>query len=324
MLYPLKFNSILKEKIWGGSKLKTFIENKIITSENIGESWEISGVTGDLTSVKNGILKGKNINEIIAIYNENLLGKKIFNRFKNNFPLLIKFIDANKILSLQVHPNDKIAKEKYNSFGKSEIWYIIDSEKDSEIITGFKKETDKIEFENRFHSGNLNEILNFEKTAKGDVFYIPAGRVHTIGAGNLIAEIQQSSDITFRISDWDRVDETGKKRELHYNEAIEATDFSFKGNLKCNYTEIEKNRFNLLESDFFSVNFINITETIILDYSQIDSFIIYICLKGSFEILYSNTEKVSVQKGETVLIPACLKKIILEKISDSQILEVYI
>ena len=324
MLYPLKFNSIYKEKIWGGSKLKTFIENTIFPSENIGESWEISGINGDLTLIKNGIYAGKNINEIIDIYGDKILGKKNFSRFGKKFPLLIKFIDAEKILSLQVHPDDITAGKKYNSFGKSEMWYIIDSDRDAEIISGFKKETNKKEFENYFFQDNLGEILNFEKTSKGDAFFIPAGRIHTIGAGNLIAEIQQSSDITFRVSDWDRSDENGKKRELHYEQALESIDFSYKGNMKCEYAEIEKNKYNLLQSEYFSVNFLKIKEKLFLDYSQSDSFVIYICLSGSFDIIFNKKETVSIKKGETILIPADLKEIVLERNTDAEVLEVFI
>ena len=224
MLYPLKFRPIFKEKIWGGSKLRNQLF-KNTSSDKTGESWEISGVEGNISVVDNGFLQGKSLNDIISEYKESLLGKKIYNKFGTEFPLLIKFIDADDDLSIQVHPDDNTAKKRHKSFGKTEMWYVIDADKNAELITGVCKNTNKGEYSELLLNKQLKTILNFEKVKKGDVFFIPAGRIHAICKGILLAEIQQTSDITYRIYDWDRKDDTGNERELHTESAIDVIDF---------------------------------------------------------------------------------------------------
>lgn len=226
-LYPLKFNPILKDKIWGGSKLKTVLNKDFSPLPNAGESWEISGVEGDVSVVSNGFLEGNNLEELIEIYMGDLVGDHVYENFGIEFPLLIKFIDANDVLSIQVHPDDVLSKERHNAFGKTEMWYVIEADKGSELIVGFNQKVDKDTYIKKLEEGRLEEILNNEPVAKGSCFFIPAGRVHAIGKGILLAEIQQTSDVTYRIYDFNRTDDKGTPRELHTELAVDAIDYSF-------------------------------------------------------------------------------------------------
>jgi len=221
-VYPIKFNPILKEKIWGGHKLGSML-SKDTDKQNIGESWEISDVNGNVSQVNNGIYKGTNLKELLKRYESQFLGANNFEHFGYNFPLLIKFLDAKTDLSVQVHPDDEMAKKYHNSFGKTEMWYIMDSDEDANIVIGLKDETTNPEILNHITSENVEDIFNREKVIKGDSFFIPAGKIHAIGSGVLAAEIQQTSDITYRVYDWDRIDDNGEKRELHTQLAEKAT-----------------------------------------------------------------------------------------------------
>jgi len=225
-LYPIRFSPIYKEKIWGGSRLKTIL-NKKITSDKIGESWEISAVQDNISLVENGFLEGNTLEEIISIYMGELVGEKIYEKFGIEFPLLFKFIDANDKLSIQVHPDNDLAKQRHQAYGKTEMWYVINAENDAEIIVGFNKEIDKYQYTKAVKENTLIKLLNKEKVKKSDAFYIPSGRVHAIGKGVLLAEIQQTSDITYRIYDWDRKDANGQERELHTEWALDAIDYKF-------------------------------------------------------------------------------------------------
>ena len=231
-LYPLKFTPIAKETIWGGNKLQQELNKDFSSERKIGESWEISGVTNDISVVANGELKGKNLSELIQEYAEQLLGKKNVQKFGSEFPLLIKFIDANDVLSIQVHPDDELAKERHNSFGKTEMWYVLGAEKESNLIVGFNQEVDQNLYQKKLKEGKLEEILNLEKVEKGSTYFIPAGRVHAIGKGILVAEIQQTSDVTYRIYDYNRKDDQGNTRELHTEWALDAIDYTYGYNHK--------------------------------------------------------------------------------------------
>ncbi|HER08916.1 MAG TPA: mannose-6-phosphate isomerase, partial [Bacteroides sp.] len=201
-LYPLKFKPILKDKIWGGSRLREVLGKE--ASDRAGESWEISGVSGDISVVENGFLAGNDLTELVEVYMGDLVGEHIYEQFGLEFPLLIKFIDANDFLSIQVHPGDELARERHNSFGKTEMWYIVEAEADGQLIAGFNREMDRDTYLEHLQRGTLKEIVNFERVKKGDIYYMPSGRIHAIGAGVLLAEIQQTSDVTYRIYDWDR------------------------------------------------------------------------------------------------------------------------
>ncbi|MFN3941978.1 MAG: type I phosphomannose isomerase catalytic subunit [Flavobacterium sp.] len=321
-LYPLKFTPLLKYRIWGGNKLNSVL-HKGFTEENIGESWEISGVPGDETLVSEGILAGKTLKQLIQEYQDKLVGKHVYDTFQDQFPLLIKFIDAKTPLSVQVHPHDIIAKERHQSFGKNEMWYVMDAEEDAEIIVGFQTELTKEKYTEFLNNDQILNVLNTVKTKAGDAFYIPTGRVHAIGAGVLLAEIQQTSDITYRIYDYNRVDKaTGKTRELHNDLALNVIDFKVHDNYKTSYEFIENQSNPLIYTPYFKSNILRLTQPITKDYTTIDSFVIYICTNGSFDLV-ANQNTYSLQKGETILIPASLKNLGLLPCDNAEILEVF-
>ncbi len=306
--YPIKFEPILKERIWGGEKL-TKHYNKNSSKKNIGESWEISGVKGDLSMVSTGYLKGLSIVDIIKKYKHLAVGAQNYDIYRDDFPILIKYLDAKTPLSIQVHPNDEIAKSQHQSFGKNEMWYVMDGEKDSELIVGFHQSVDLQKYNEALVNNDVLKLLNVEKTTKGDTYMIPAGRIHAIGAGNVIAEIQQTSDVTYRIFDYDRVDiATGEKRELHNDLAMKCIDYNAYDSYKTEYT-LEKNKTSkLVHCPYFKTNIIEIENRFAKDYTQIDSFIIYMCVEGDAEISCEG-EKTPIKKGETVLLPATTNKI---------------
>jgi mannose-6-phosphate isomerase len=320
-LYPLQFTPLFKYRIWGGEKLKTEL-NKQYTEENIGESWEISDVSGDETVVAEGALKGKTLRDLIKEFKGDFVGQTVYEKFGEDFPLLIKFIDAKTPLSIQVHPSNEVAKKRHNSFGKNEMWYVMQADDDAELIVGFDEKIDKEQYNKHLENNTILNVMHHEDVQKGDTFYIPTGRVHAIGSGVLLAEIQQTSNITYRIYDYDRVDEkTGDKRELHNDLAIDVIDYEVYESYKTKY-EFKKNTSNkLVHSPYFRTNILDISDTVEKDYSYIDSFIIYMCVEGSAEII-SNENTFLLNTGETILIPAN-NKIIVLKATNAKILEVY-
>lgn len=321
-LYPLKFTPISKYRLWGGNKLNTFF-NKGFTGDNNGESWEISDVKGDETKVANGEFSGKTLKELSKQFKGKLLGNNVYETFGTEFPLLIKFIDAKTPLSIQVHPHDHIAKERHNSFGKNEMWYIMDADDNAEIIVGFNKQLDKKTYSEYLENNNVLEVLNSVKTKAGDAFNIPTGRVHAIGAGVLLAEIQQTSDITYRIYDYDRVDKTtGAKRELHNDLALDVLDFEVQDDFITTYEKDLNTSNKLIYTPYFKSNVLFLTKKTKKEYLNIDSFIIYICTKGILEIFVED-KKCSVTKGETILIPASINEVTLIPAQNSELLEVY-
>ena len=323
-LYPIKFKPILKEKIWGGQNLKSSLDKNIPSDKKVGESWEISGVDGNVSVVENGFLAENDLNELIEIYMGDLVGDRVYDKFGVEFPLLIKFIDANDKLSVQVHPDDKLAMERHNSYGKTEMWYVINAEKDAELISGFNHEMDKEHYLHHLNNNEITQILNFEKVKTGDVFFIPSGRVHAIGSGIVLAEIQQTSDVTYRIFDWNRKDNDGNFRELHTELAVDAIDYKKYDSYRTNYTS-EKNTSSEIEKcDYFQTNILDFDQRIEKNYNQLDSFVIYMCLDGESEIIYDENEKISITKGETVLIPAVFEHLILNPVNTCKLLEIYI
>lgn len=320
LLYPIKFEPILKEKIWGGQKLKELL-NKESDLPNIGESWEISGVEKDISIVSNGALKGKTLNELLDVYKADLIGNKNYRVFGNRFPLLIKFIDAKKDLSIQLHPNDALAAKRHNSFGKTEMWYVLQAEADANLMVGFNQEMTPEKYVKHVASKTLPEVLNFDKVKEGDSYFIEVGRVHAIGAGVLIAEIQQTSDITYRIYDWDRVDDQGHLRELHNDLAIDAIDFQLQDDFRVDYSKVENEDNNMLRCPYFTTNYLEITKTIQKE-NKVDSFIIYMCVSGEAEIETEQTTQ-KITKGETVLLPAAIKTYQISS-KKARLLEVYV
>ncbi|CDF80796.1 mannose-6-phosphate isomerase [Formosa agariphila KMM 3901] len=321
-LYPLKFQPLFHYRIWGGDKLRTVL-NKDYSENNIGESWEISTVPGNESVVSKGSLKGNTINELIKEYGADFLGENVLERFGTDFPLLIKFIDAKTPLSIQVHPDDVLAKKRHNSFGKNEMWYVMGADKDAELIIGFNKLLDKKSYKASIEKGDIEEALNKVKVLEGDTFFIPAGRVHAIGAGVMIAEIQQTSDVTYRIFDFNRVDEkTGATRELHTEQSVDAIDFNLIDNYKTVYSLSEANN-KLVHTRYFKTNILNIQGNISLTVSKKESFKILICIEGDVDILYQNKMEM-LNRGETILLPASLDYKVLISATNAKILEVYI
>lgn len=312
-LYPLKFVPQLKEKVWGGNKLLSNLGKN--GSGKIGESWEISGVKDNVSIVANGLLIGQSLSHLIGTYNVELLGSKVTEKYGMEFPLLFKFIDAQEDLSVQLHPDDAIARERHNSFGKTEMWYILDAEKDARLILGFEDSIDKEEYLKHLSKGSITSILHSEKVEKGDSFFISPGTVHAIGGGILLAEIQQTSDITYRIYDWDRPDIDGTMRELHTDLSLDVIDFK-KSDAKIEYSDSEDKSVTLCKSDYFKTCILNLSKSFSKSVSHIDSFIVYMCVEGKAVI---NNE--TIKKGETLLIPACFNEITITT-SGASLLEI--
>ena len=321
--YPLKFEPILKEKIWGGEKIKNILHKETNVS-SIGESWEISDHEDDISNVKNGILQGKSLSELIVKYKGSLVGEKDYKKFGNKFPVLIEFIDAAKPLSIQLHPNDELAKKRHNSFGKTEMWYVMQADENAGLVVGFKKEVSKNEYLKHLKNKTLTKILNFDHVKEGDVYFIPTGRVHAIDTGVMLAEIQQTSDLTYRIYDWDRQDEQGNYRELHTEYALDAIDFTVQNDYKINYIKRLNNNTNIIECQYFTTNIISVDRVFNIDHSNKDSFIVYMCVKGEVNLKLENGKAESIKIGETVLIPASLKNIKIIPKEYSELLEIYI
>ncbi len=322
-LYPLKFKPIFKEKIWGGNRIKTKLGLDFSPLKNCGEAWVLSGVENDNTVVSNGFLADNELNELVEVYMDDLVGSSVYEKYGKEFPLLIKFIDANDYLSIQVHPDDELAAKRKIGRGKTEMWYIIDAEKGAELISGFNQKVDKDTYLKHLQNKTLRTILNVEKVLKDDVFYMPAGRVHAIGPGILLAEIQQTSDTTYRIYDWDRKDENGKSRELHIDEALDAIDFNFYNEYKTNYLKKINKTNKVIESQFFTTNYIHLNAPVEKNYEELDSFVILINLEGKCSIGYKNNLEI-LKTGEVVLIPASIDNIRISPENEVKLLEVYI
>ncbi len=322
-LYPLKFEPVLKEKMWGGTSLVNRFNKKGDPQKKYGESWELSAISGNLSVIANGFLAGNNIQELIEVYMGDITGDNVYDKFGIEFPLLIKIIEAREDLSIQVHPDNVLARERHNAYGKTEMWYILESVKESKIYTGFREPVTRESYLEALNDGELEKLLNVENPVPGNVFFTTAGRIHAIGAGILLVEIQQTSDITYRIFDWNRKKPDGKSRELHTGLALDAIDFNAAGqnriekNLTLNKTE------NLVNCEFFTTNVIDFNETISKDYTLFDSFIIYICTEGEFLIRWEGSSE-PVIKGETVLLPAMIKEVTLEPAGKAKLLEVFI
>ena len=320
MLYPLKFQPILKDKIWGGQKLQQIL-NKPTSSTEAGESWEISDVEGDTSVVSNGTMAGTSLKSMMELHTTDLLGHKNFQQFGTKFPLLIKFIDAKSDLSVQLHPNDALAKARHNSFGKTEMWYVVQADPDSNLIVGFNQPMTKELYLKHLEAKTLESILNFDTVEAGDTYFIEVGRIHAIGAGVLLAEIQRTSDITYRVYDWDRVDSKGNHRELHNDIALEAFDFDMPDNYRVNYSRDAQTSTELVSCPYFTTNVLEVKTSLLVENNH-DSFMIYMCVEGS-AIVKIEGHQTEFSKGETVLIPAGIKSFSISA-NHAKLLEVYI
>lgn len=330
MLYPLTFKTIFKDKIWGGQKIKTILEKDFSGSPdrplpNCGETWEVSDVEGNVSIVNEGSLQGKSLHELVEEYKGELVGKHVYEQYGNRFPLLVKFIDANDDLSIQVHPDDELAKKRKSGFGKTEMWYIMQADEGAKLNSGFNRELTKDEYVKAVADNTIQDLLNIETAKPGDVFFLPAGRVHYIGKGLLLAEIQQTSDTTYRIYDFDRVDATtGQKRELHTELAVDAIDYHHYDHYKTQYDKKLNESVNAVKSDYFITNVLNFNEEVAQDYSRIDSFVILICVAGGLTIETQGGYSLSLKMGQCTLIPASVNNLTLIPDGDMTVLETYV
>ncbi len=320
-LYPFKFEPILKERLWGGTKLKDVL-GKTIASSITGESWELSTVKGDVSVVSNGVLAKTSLQDIIKTIPEALLGKSVVKRFGTEFPILVKFIDAKQDLSIQLHPNDKLAKERHDSFGKTEMWYIMDADPKAELIVGFNKDVTKAEYAESIKNDTLLDLLNYEQVKEGDTFFINTGKIHAIGAGVMLAEIQQTSDVTYRVFDFNRTDKDGNRRDLHTDLALDAIDYDRKDDFKVSYSQ-DLNKSNIMvDCPYFKTNFLQLTKNFEMDTTQRDSFTIFMCVGGE-AMIKTEAGEVAIKRGETVLLPAITQYIELQS-TGAKLLEVTI
>ena len=322
MLYPLKFHPILKKKIWGGERLAYKSKEH---EESIGESWEISAVEDNISVVSNGILADNDLQELIEVYMGDLVGDHIYEKFGIEFPLLIKYIDANDDLSIQVHPDDETAKERHNAYGKTEMWYVVDADKGAKLRSGFSEQITPKEYKERVLNNTITDVLQEYEIKPGDVFFLPAGRVHSIGAGSFIAEIQQTSDITYRIYDFNRKDANGKTRELHTDLAREAINYEVLDDYRTKYEPLKDEPVELVACTYFTTSLYDMTEEISCDYSELDSFVIFICMEGSCKMRDNEGNELTVSAGESILLPATTQDItITPEGGNVKLLETYV
>jgi len=313
------------KKFGGGQKIKNLLDKDFAPLQNCGEAWEISGVKNHVSQVKEGYLAGKFLDELIHIYKEELVGTKVYHEYGNEFPILIKFIDANEDLSVQVHPNDELAMKRHNSRGKTEMWYIVQADTGAKLNSGFNQDINREIFLEKLNNGKLLDILNFEEVKGGDVFFLPAGRIHFIGKGIFLAEIQQTSDITYRIYDFDRVDSTtGKKRELHTEMALDALNFKKEENYKTTYNQNINTQNQLVKCNYFQTNLILLDNYALkIINPKMESFRIYIGIEGSAEII-CDSKKYTIKAGDAYLMPAVFENFEICSKHKSKILETYI
>ncbi|MCR4829350.1 MAG: class I mannose-6-phosphate isomerase [Bacteroidales bacterium] len=321
-IYPLKFLPLFKNKVWGGNKIKT-LGFDYAPLPNCGEMWVLSAVKDNESVITNGFLADNTLNDALEIYMGELIGEENYRHFGNDFPLLIKIIDANDKLSIQVHPDNKLARERGMENGKTEMWYIMEAEQGAEIVDGFEQRTTAEAYQKSLKQGTLEQTLHVEHPQAGDVFFIPAGRVHALGKGLLLAEIQQSSDTTYRIYDYNRPDANGKLRELHTAEALAAIDFAATRNGKTHYNYQENSTVRLAQCPYFTTNLIALSKPLRKDFAQLDSFVVYLCTDGIAAMKAMDTIT-PLHAGECVLVPAAADRVELFSEGPAKLLEVYV
>ena len=323
-MYPLKFEPLLKSVVWGGEKIVPYkgIESD---AKNVGESWELSAVHGNESVVANGEFAGRNIVELIKEYKSDLLGEKVYAESGDTFPILVKFIDARDDLSIQVHPDDELAAARHNgSKGKTEMWYVVKADEGAHLMSGMSQQITPEEYVSRIEENTITDVLCDYKVKEGDVFFLPAGRVHSIGKGCFIAEIQQTSDITYRIYDFGRLGLDGKPRELHVEQSKDAVDYSVLDDYKTPYTPELNKAVSLVECSYFKTHLLNLTEEVKVPVKENDSFMIVICLEGEGSMTDSNGYSMNLKQGETVLVPACVESCSLSPADNMKIMTCYI
>jgi mannose-6-phosphate isomerase len=323
MLYPLKFHPILKPAPWGGTQLLAKGTPGDVTPP-VGESWELSAVGGHLSVVANGPLAGINLRELATTYTTALLGHTVHARHGADFPLLLKYIDARDNLSIQVHPDDATALQRHGTPGKTEMWYVVEADPGATLVLGLERPVTREEFLAHLAGNRLAEILHVEPARAGDCFFVPAGLLHAIGRGCFIAEIQQSSDITYRVHDYDRRDASGKPRELHVELAADVIDYGKHPAFRVTRAPCANRPERLVACPYFTTSLIDIDTPVARDYASLDSFVIYMCIEGTFTIVTATGTPVTVSRGETVLLPAALDNVTLRPAARARLLEIYI
>ena len=322
VLYPLKFKPIFKDKIWGGRKIKEQLGLDFGSLPNCGEVWLLSGLWDEQSEVANGDFEGDEINDLVETFMGDLVGESVFDKYGEQFPLLLKIIDANDWLSVQVHPDDELAEKRGIGNGKTEMWYVMHADKDAELVMGFNREMTRMDYVKVMKNNTLREVLNYEKVEAGDVFFIPAGRVHALGPDIMVAEIQQTSDTTYRIYDWDRINEAGMSRELHIPQSVEAIDFAIPDQYKIEVQDVMNKTVPVVDCQYFVTNLLQLQGEMEKDYSNLDSFVILLCTEGNFSLVWENSA-VFVKQGECVLIPNIVKKVSIRAERYCKLLEVY-
>lgn len=319
--YALRFQPIFKERLWGGQKLRTVL-HKPIPEGHIGESWELSDVEGDVSVIANGFLKGKTLRDALKTWQKKLLGEENYLQFGNHFPLLIKFIDAREDLSIQVHPDDALAQKRHGCNGKTEMWYVMQAEKEANLIVGFNQKADKDLYKKKLSEGRLTDLMNYEKVDHGSTFFIKTGTIHAIGAGVLLAEIQQTSDITYRVYDFNRKDKNGQTRELHTEQALDALNFTDEKDFIVNYQKTAGQPNKMVECPYFTTNYLKIEERKAFNFTEKDSFVIYLVVSGSANFCIDHQTE-TLYCGEVILIPAAMKNVEIDS-KGCEVLEVFI
>lgn len=322
-LYPLTFEPLLKEIIWGGQDIRPF-KGLAPSEQKIGESWEISHVDDNYSVVANGSLRGENLDTLFKTYGARLVGKSVLSRFPERFPLLIKFIDAQDNLSIQVHPDDTLGMARHNSFGKTEMWYVVKASPEAKLYSGFSKQSSPEDYVQRIADGTIMDVMQEYKVEAGNVFFLPAGRVHAIGAGCFVAEIQQTSNITYRIYDYDRRDAKGNTRELHTDLAKDAIDYTLHDNYRTDYTAVKNEATHLVTCQYFKTNLLDLDEPLSRDWSDLDSFVIYIVMEGELELSDDQGNSLSLHQGQSVLVPAELQSVRLTPKGQCKLMETFI
>lgn len=310
-IYPLEFDHIFKTVIWGGTRIAEF-KRVQSTADNIGESWEISGIRDKESTITNGAFAGKKLSEAIDVLKGDLIGEHIFNAYGNQFPLLIKFIDAYQNLSLQVHPDNEMAEKYHNTYGKTEMWYVLESADHAKIYSGFNRDLSPEEYEKCIADNTIIDAVNCCESTPGDLFYLPPGRIHAIGSGNFLIEIQRTCDITYRVYDYNRKDKDGNTRELHTERAKEALDFTRTPNSKTDYQLKKQGISDLISCEYFQSQLAVVDGVQHFDYAQADSFKILICTEGEATVTCDNGTSCRIRQGKTILIPAAIKSFDIE------------
>ena len=322
VLYPMKFKPIFKDKIWGGRKIKEVLGMDYGPLPNCGEVWLLSGLWDEQSEVANGDFEGDEINDLVETFMGDLVGETVFDKYGEQFPLLLKIIDANDWLSVQVHPDDELAEKRELGNGKTEMWYVMQADQGAELVMGFNRDMTPMDYVRVMKNNTLCDTLNYEQVKAGDAFFIPAGRVHALGPDIMVAEIQQTSDVTYRIYDWDRIDVAGMHRELHIPQSVEAIDFGLPAQYKIEVPDVMNKTVPVVDCQYFVTNLLQLQGEMEKDYTNLDSFVILIPLEGNFTLNWENGA-IFVNAGECVLIPNIIKKVAIRATHYCKLLEVY-